>query len=319
MASIIEFDKIHVKDFDNNKIIELFDNLYSNTRKFIYQNKDIIDKYFYDLFSYFNKVYDKVKNNMWLNNTMSEEFYNKYDLVTFDEVEYSRLTFQLEYIRLVDTSRIDVLKMDDEYIRLLFNSLIEFDDINIKTYQRVVHGLSNAIIKEIIDKIDNKRKKYMMMDIISMLIDGHTYLDIKIECNGMYMDTEENSDYNLDAGIITIDKIHDYYIDQAIIMKELCNSNSFNNIDKILLIKGYNNSIQLKFIELIKVIRKCKKNLMDELDCISDLVEIFLYYKDQINNIDIEDLETILFYKNINKLNIEETNDMYNDYHKKGM
>lgn len=53
------------------------------------------------------------------------------------------------------------------------------------------------------------------------------------------------------------------------------------------------------------------KNLIENLENISDCIDIILYYKDKIDKINIEVLKQLLIYKIINKFDMSEINIYY--------
>ena len=67
----------------------------------------------------------------------------------------------------------------------------------------------------------------------------------------------------------------------------------------------------MKFIELIKMIKNIKLGLINEIEGISNLVEIFDHFKDEIDKIEIDTLKNLFSFMFINKLNINEIDDYY--------
>lgn len=66
-----------------------------------------------------------------------------------------------------------------------------------------------------------------------------------------------------------------------------------------------------KFVILMRFSQSISKNLIENLENISDCIDIILYYKNDINRIDIETLKQLLIYKIINKFDMSEINIYY--------
>lgn len=309
MDKVIEFNNADYVKFDNKKIVDLFDEINKSIQNLDEEDLNAI----YDLISYFNRVYESVKNNSWLNSFLLEKFYSKFNTITYKNDIYDKVLYQLEYIRLIDITKGEELKEDDEYIKLIVASLSNIEDVNILTYNKVIHDLNNPIIKEIINKLESfDDRMHEMIGIISLLFENKTCSDIKL----LYDKIDGGIDnYNLDINSTTIDKIREYYVKKFLSFKE---NFYYNNIEKIALIKEFSDSIQFKFIGLVKLIREYNHSLIEEFGLISDLVEVFLYYQDKIDKIDIDKLESILAYKHINDADIADVDKIYQG-HMKGM
>ncbi len=66
-----------------------------------------------------------------------------------------------------------------------------------------------------------------------------------------------------------------------------------------------------KFVILMRFSQSISKNLIENLENISDCIDIILYYKDKIDKINIEVLKQLLIYKIINKFDMSEINIYY--------
>ena len=122
----------------------------------------------------------------------------------------------------------------------------------------------------------------------------------------------------LDSGIITIDRIYNFYSYEVMVLKSLSpniiNDEISNIIEMIPLIKKYNNINQNKYIELTKTIRNSAPNLIENIKNVSSLTSIFLTFDKKIDGIDLKMLEIMLFDKIINQKSIE---DIKKDYERK--
>ena len=119
---------------------------------------------------------------------------------------------------------------------------------------------------------------------------------------------EKSDDGNL------IQEIHDYYFNNAMLMGiDILPDHVFDNIDSIMLIKWNNNIIKNKFIISVDYIKKLNLNVINELELVSDLVEIFFYLSDKIIEYDSDTINKILQYKNLTKKDIEEVFSSYEE------
>lgn len=66
-----------------------------------------------------------------------------------------------------------------------------------------------------------------------------------------------------------------------------------------------------KFVILMRFSQSISKNLIENLENISDCIDIIFYYKDKIDKINIEVLKQLLIYKIINKFDMSKINIYY--------
>ena len=287
---------VKVENFNNNnKIISLFNEINKSIEDMKIKNKDIIDDYIINLFKYFDIVFKKVSINKW-KYVNYEKFIEKFKLFLHND-DFVNLLYCIEFIKIYDVVGSRLLNLSDEYLKLFVKSISIYEDLDISLYKKIYEYLSLQIIKNIIDKKDTfKNKLNTVINIIELIECGYDPITINMLENNCIEELD-----NLDIGIITIDRIYNYYINQVTGLINLNNNiiskNIVNNINKILLIKSYSNMAQNKFIELIKEIRKCSKSLIEQLTLISNLIEIFLYLDKKIEKISIDSLYSILFDK----------------------
>ncbi len=302
MGDLIEFKNLKKQNVDITKINLLLSNLENNVTKFIAENRDIIDKNFFDLFYEFKNIRKKLNNVSWLSNKKVEGFINMYNELLKTEDDFNRYSLLLEYIYIFYITKGNILEENNEYVNALLDSFCEMDEIGIKSYPYLVSNPSNSKIKEIIYREQGEEsKKIVIEDIIEQLSDGDNILDVIMTQN------EEVNDNVNNLSILTIDNIHNYYLNQAMFFgTDILSDHVFDNIDSIVLIKGYNGIIKNKFIQLIANIRNLKRGILPELEMVSDLVDIFNYLNERIMKYDINSLEKILFFKNINRFDMDE-------------
>ena len=143
---------------------------------------------------------------------------------------------------------------------------------------------------------------------------GEDPINVSLENLNKDKEAYVNED-RLDSGIFTIDRIYKYYINQVNNLSQILDVElgvkTIININRIKYIKKLNQSTQMKFIELIKMIKNIKLGLINEIEGISNLVEIFDHFKDEIDKIEIDTLKNLFSFMFINKLNINEIDDYY--------
>lgn len=111
-----------------------------------------------------------------------------------------------------------------------------------------------------------------------------------------------------------IDEIHNYYLNNSnIIGYELLDEKVFDNIDSIVVLKGFNNISKNKYIQIIKLIKKLKRNIIDEIILVSNLTEIFLYLDENLCYYDVENLMKIVLNKKVNEIGIEKIISIFDD------
>lgn len=321
MNNVIQLNKNNY--ISDNRIIKLFEDIDKSIKKVTIKYKDEVNIYFFQLCDYFYNVYNKVKNNRWINKTGTDKFLSYYNLILADETNELDIIFlQLEYIKLFDTVKFELFNLNNNEVKSLINHFFELeeDNIDISLYKKIVKYLQLPQINDIIyDSESNSEKKGRFVDVILLIKSGYNYLEIINMFNEISDDFED-----LTTGIITIDKIHKYYINESTLFvnnenqdsdtlhsKINCSltNNQFNNIDKIVLLNGYSDSLKNKFIFVVQKIESMKVNLYSKLVLISDLVELFIYFKDKLDKLDIENILILLTYKNINEYDWERSFD----------
>ena len=98
--------------------------------------------------------------------------------------------------------------------------------------------------------------------------------------------------YNIEETII---KIHDYYYNK--IMLEHYNdvpADVINSIDSITLMNGHNNITKTKYITLVNDIMSKNMDILDEINEISKLTEMFFEIRDDLNFYSVDILKEML-------------------------
>ena len=98
--------------------------------------------------------------------------------------------------------------------------------------------------------------------------------------------------YNIEETII---KIHDYYYNK--IMLEHYNdvpADVINSIDSITLMNGHNNITKTKYITLVNDIMSKNMDILDEINEVSKLTEMFFEISDDLNFYSVDILKEML-------------------------
>lgn len=309
MADILKFKN---KEYIDKKILYLFKKI----DKYIKGHDDVKENYDY-LTNYFYNVYEKVKNGKW-NDPSNLIFLNKLYEVTHEREKEDIYINQLEYIRMYDMLKKDLIKLDAEYIRMFLNIYYEFGDVDVNVYKTLIESFSNKMIKDSIESEKEFSKKAdKILDYAECIIDGINPVDyaVSLKNEKQVKENKKEEFEDLENGILTIDRIHKYYLNQAMSLKEFtCDfptNDIMSNITKIMRIKRYSNNVQIKFITIMQSYHKCNIGLIEKIKFMSHLVEIFLYYNEKIEKMDIDILESLLFYKKMNELTMEDVSDFY--------
>lgn len=306
MNKVIEFKKNNNLEI-NEQLLYLFDELDKEIKIFV-NSSEYDTELFDDLISYFYEVYNKVKNNSY-NNVSTTKFLTKFNSITDEKDKTDKLINSLEYIRLYDILKGNLFKADDEIVKLMLYLPWEFD-IDKEFFNNVIKYFQNDTMKKSInEETDRTKKVNKFLEYCDVIEKGYNPI---LMCNDSKEKTEEIS---LDRGIMTIDRIYNYYINQANSLRNITENvpsdEILNELEKILLIKKFNNKIQNKFILIARNIDSNCNALIDKLNCISSLVIIFLHFKDKLDIIDINILESMVLYKTMNEASIENVEEIY--------
>ena len=306
MNKVIEFKKNNNLEI-NEQLLYLFDELDKEIKIFV-NSSEYNTELFDDLISYFYEVYNKVKNNSY-NNVSTTKFLTKFNSITDEKDKTDKLINSLEYIRLYDILKGNLFKAGDEIVKLMLYLPWEFD-IDKEFFNNVIKYFQNDTMKKSInEETDRTKKVNKFLEYCDVIEKGYNPI---LMCNDSKEKTEEIS---LDKGIMTIDRIYNYYINQANSLRSITENvpsdEILNELEKILLIKKFNNKIQNKFILIARNIDSNCNALIDKLNCISSLVIIFLHFKDKLDIMDINILESMVLYKTMNEASIENVEEIY--------
>lgn len=284
-----------------NKKLEIFNNVAK--KKDLRKRISSYEVHYQDLLTNFDKIYDKLQKGLWSNRS-DNQFVNGFEAITSSDNDEQKYINELEFISLYDLLKDDLYKIKEEYISVLLYTYTLFEKVSKTEYKKLIECLSN---EQIISKLDKKttdgEREAEIFDYFECIMNG-----INPTAEVLFVDENENQSNTLNNGILTIDKIYNFYIEQAIFLKsyDILNENVLSDISKILLIKKYSNKNQIKFIELSKIVKEISLNLLQNIENIISLTNIFLSFDKEIDNISLDTLEKMLIDKIMPKKNIDE-------------
>ena len=284
-----------------NKKLEIFNNVAK--KKDLRKRISSYEVHYQELLTNFDKIYDKLQKGLWSNRS-DNQFVNGFEAITSSDNDEQKYINELEFISLYDLLKDDLYKIKEEYISVLLYTYTLFEKVSKTEYKKLIECLSN---EQIISKLDKKttdgEREAEIFDYFECIMNG-----INPTAEVLYVDENENQSNTLNNWILTIDKIYNFYIEQAIFLKsyDIINEDVLGDISKILLIKKYSNKNQIKFIELSKIVKEISLNLLQNIENIISLTNIFLSFDKEIDNISLDTLEKMLIDKIMPKKNIDE-------------
>lgn len=287
----------------NDKIKSIFYSVINEINKVINEftdlDEDTINELKY-LENYIRELSLKIENKNWKSKTVEERFIDTYDY--FKEIKDDELwkvfcISELIYFTDINSSILDENK---DYTNLILVALdTNMEEIGIKSKEvinKVISDVEKPIIKNIFNNYDEDQS-YKMIDIVDGISSG---IDL-ITVSNWYKDEKEleNNLYSLKNGILTIDRIYNYYIEQEYYnylfkklaleqhnedTKKLEQEHNYNVsiLNKILLLNSYSESDKLKYIDTI---RKINSNyaLEEQIDKVINLTDVYLIHLEETN------------------------------------
>lgn len=298
MEKIIELNLEENKKI-NEKILELFSSLNNEIESFI--DEEEVDDKFIDLYDRFININDKVKSRTWINAEKAKLFFKNFEYITNDDYLYNKYSFILEYIHSIDISNGKLLKNDSEFIYNFIRIISVYENLNFLKYKDIIDFISNKKFQEMFRNSDNKN--FLMTKFIDGFLSKYSVNQIINE-----IENSEEGIASFDDIYSSIINMYNFYIQQATILFEfkLISVDTLNNIEKMLIINEYNSIAKKKYIDIVKYVNEYCEGILDTIEKISDLNEIFVYLRKKINFYDKNKLLDLFLLKNINKLSIEE-------------
>lgn len=299
MGEVIKFN--NSINETNDKIKSIFNSVINEINKDINEftdlDEDTINELKY-LENYIRELSLKIENKNWKSKTVEERFIDTYDY--FKEIKDDELwkvfcISELIYFTDINSSILDENK---DYTNLILTALdTNMDEIDINNKEminKIIDDVQKPIIKNVFNNYDEDQS-YKMIDIVDGLSSGIDLLTV----SNWYKDEKEleNDSYSLKNGILTIDRIYNYYIEQEYynyLFKKLALEQHNNDIEKIeqehnynisilnkiLLIKSYSESDKLKYIDTIRKINS-NYTLEEQLEKVINLTSIYLEHLEE--------------------------------------
>lgn len=301
MGEVIKFN--NSINETNDKIKSIFNSVINEINKDINSfsdlDKETIDELKY-LENYISKLLLKIENKNWKSKVVEEKFIGTYNYFN-EEIEESDELCKIFCIsELIYFTDINSLILDDnkEYTNLILTALdTNMDEIDINNKEminKIIDEVQKPIIKNVFNNYDEDQR-YKMIDIVDGISSG---IDL-ITVSNWYKDEKEleNDSYSLKNGILTIDRIYNYYIEQEYYnylfkklaleqhnedTKKLEQEHNYNTsiLNKILLLNSYSESDKLKYIDTI---RKINSNyaLEEQIDKVINLTDVYLTHLEE--------------------------------------
>ena len=313
MNNIIKFDNSINETSESIKLIfnKELKNIKNLRKKFDENNGDIINDLDY-LEGYISNLIVKHRDKNWKPKNTEKKFvdlYNSFNERLKDDDEVWKVFFLSEFIYFSDVNS-SLLNEDEDYINLIVTAIdTNLENFNISdtnTIKRIINDVRKNVIKNLFKNIDSEDVE-KMVDIVEGIASGINLLTI----NGWYKD--DNIDYedendNLQTGILTLDRVYNYYKKQED-MEDLIKYTSFYRnhdideeyddseekrrmgiINSILLLKKYPEEYKLYYLDLARNIN-AKRLIDEELHEIIGLTSLYLKMGEQITEYDYEDLK----------------------------
>lgn len=281
---------------------------------------DSIDELNY-LDGYISDIIIKTKENSWKSDTVQSKYIS---LITDYNKEFKnnkKNRINIVFYELILTYLFDIdsrlALQDSEYIK---NVVEAFDDImsegiisSNKDVKKKLIILTSPIIKKLVLSDEEIYNKSNIIDIITMIDKGYSIPDII----STFKETDElEEDINLDKGIITIEKIHDFYKFQNNMYISLMeNSNRkaddmyykfYDSLGYLYSINHFDDDKKLNFIYLVNDMRSKNKGIQEELKFVSYLSDIYKRYKEHLDDLGMNNIKFLVYYRMINECEMED-------------
>lgn len=306
MGEIVSFDR-------SSKIDKVISKLLKVIVKDIYKerkNKDEIEDSLFELDFLERSLYTvmaKLEQNGWKNENTKRKFLDHYSYL-FDTYEFNlNFVFQELYLVLITDIYPKILYNENKYIASVINGIDldiheNHEDINyIKDFLEVLNNQSivNAVMSD-----DEKLNDDNIYDIINSFKEGYDISTIV----SFFNESEEIE--VLDSGIITINRIQNYYLFQTELLFNVINNsvseeinniidynNYINTFNEIKSINCYPEKYKTIYIDMIIKNINSKKSDIDRLKFARALTEFYFDYKDLLETFEYDTILSIVDLK----------------------
>lgn len=303
MGQIIEFN--NSLNSTNYKIKEIFKETLDDIKKIREEDmKSEIGNNDLDFLNrYIESLSVKAENGNWKTSAAEEKFidcYNSFKQKNMDKVSKVFLESELIYVSDIDSS---ILNEDDNYVY----SVVSAIDTNSESFglnnkvmiDKIIKTVKNSTIKKIF--ADEKNIKRKMENIIEAIVEGEDILTIY-----SWYNSDNSDELTLDNGILTLNKVYDYYMNQAQGVHEMktysyqkTNENAYyedaeydrniSSISKILLLKHYPEKYKELYLRIVKSIKE-NRNLIDQINEVVKLTDFYIENGENIVNFSENDI-----------------------------
>jgi len=293
MGKVIAFNRNPRYD---DRIVEFFEKLgefYTRNRSDIKKNEKMRNL-FIEFFNA-NRNYSLKKWKL-----DGEEFFEKFDKVTYSDNPETKLVKELIYTNLYHASKHVFPSLTISDMSLLIKIRSKYIDLNEYKTKKLIDKIANPFDKEQLDLLSEEEKEKYLMDYIDSIKEKEKPKKEKYEAN--FQDIEK----------YYINKAYDYLDYVGVDTEKFNDEKVLNTVLKIRRIEKYNNIDKNKFLEVVRTIRYISLTDEQEFTDIANLINLFLVYKNKVRGLIVNDILKILVIMKNNK--IEELSEAIKKY-----
>ena len=279
MGKVIAFNRNPRYD---DRIVEFFEKLgefYTRNRSDIKKNEKMRNL-FIEFFNA-NRNYSLKKWKLDV-----EEFFEKFDKVTYSDNPETKLVKELIYTNLYHASKHVFPSLTISDMSLLIKIRSKYIDLSEYKTKKLIDKIANPFDKEQLDLLSEEEKESPKKE--------------KYEAN--FQDIEK----------YYINKAYDYLDYVGVDTEKFNDEKVLNTVLKIRRIEKYNNIDKHKFLEVARTIRYISLTDEQEFTGIANLINLFLVYKNKVRGLIVNDILKILVIMKKNK--IEELSEAIKKY-----
>ena len=263
MGKVIAFNRNPRYD---DRIVEFFEKLgefYTRNRSDIKKNENMRNL-FIEFFNA-NRNYSLKKWKL-----DGEEFFEKFDKVTYSDNPETKLVKELIYTNLYHASKHVFPSLTISDMSLLIKIRSKYIDLSEYKTKKLIDKIANPFDKEQLDLLSEEEKEKYLMDYIDSIKEKESPKKEKYEAN--FQDIEK----------YYINKAYDYLDYVGVDTEKFNDEKVLNTVLKIRRIEKYNNIDKRKFLEVARTIRYISLTDEQEFTDIANLINLFLVYKNKV-------------------------------------
>lgn len=314
MGDIVKFDN-RISE-TNGEIINIFKTEINNI-KTLRNDFDEDDDYIKDLDyleGYLTALSIKYEDKTWKSKNVQDKFidlYNSFKDKLKDEDDVWKVFFFSELIYFTDINS-SLIKDNKEYVYRVIRGIdTNIEDIGIdnkKLINEIIVDVRKNVIRNLFIDKESKDEDEKMVNVVEGIVNGDNLLTIYSWYKDDNLEEDEDLNKDLQNGIITLDRVSDYYIRKEELVnllkytdfyinnkdeEEYIDDEHFRRMDilcKIDLLKSYPEEYKFYYLQLARKINS-KKDINLELKEITELTDLYLTMGEQITEYDYEDLD----------------------------